>query len=244
MFCHPATPYPHLTLLSPRSPRPRPPPPPEAAPPPPHDLIPQQNTAASVDPAARGSAQAGTTLLLRASACAPFQPRNPVEHQQPHKPIIVSQTSVKGQRLEIERTRRAVLCHPALLYPPPFPPHLVLEVHGRPRCQKLLRHRRMTFFHSANQRRLSKLRRAAALRQAPPFSSTQVPEPLPTLRISSTHPTAETRNSLTRFCERTKQKPGRHAELCSATQPSPIRRRPPSPCLLRPRPPPLPQAAP
>jgi len=80
VFCHPALPYPHPTLPSPRSSRQRPPPPPEAAPPSPHDLCSQRNAAASIHAAARGSAQAGTPPLLRSSACAPSRPRDPLYH--------------------------------------------------------------------------------------------------------------------------------------------------------------------
>jgi len=53
----------------------------------------------------------------------------------------------------------------------PLPPHPVLRLLLRPRRQKLLHHRRMTILRSIVQRRLSILRRVAAVRQAPPLSS-------------------------------------------------------------------------
>ena len=76
---------PRLTPLCPPTPpspcssRPRPPPPPKDSLPPPHDLCTQRHAAAWPHPAAHGSAQAGTPpSLLRACACAPSLPRDPL----------------------------------------------------------------------------------------------------------------------------------------------------------------------
>ena len=79
MSCHPGLTYPPPPT-SPCPSRPRPPQLPEAAPPPPRDRIEQHNAAASTPPAARGSAQARTPSLLRASACAPSRSRDPLYH--------------------------------------------------------------------------------------------------------------------------------------------------------------------
>jgi len=72
-----------------------------------------------------------------------------------------------------------VFRHPALPYPHPPPPHLVFCVHARPRRQKQLHHRRVTFVSSEMQRRPFILRRATALRQAPPLSTARVRVPPP-----------------------------------------------------------------
>ena len=61
----------------------------------------------------------------------------------------------------------------------PHPPHLGRRIRDRPRRQKLLHHRRMPLHCSIMQRRVSVLRRAAALNQARPFSA-QVGSPPPT----------------------------------------------------------------
>ena len=63
----------------------------------------------------------------------------------------------------------------------PRPPHLGLRIGDRPRRQKLLHHRRMPVHRSPMQRRVSILRRAAAIRQAPPHAA-QVRAPQPRTR--------------------------------------------------------------
>ena len=62
-YCPPSLSYSQPSHSLPPSPHPShpwPPPPPEAAPPPPHGLHTQPDAAASLHPASRGSAQAGT----------------------------------------------------------------------------------------------------------------------------------------------------------------------------------------
>ena len=76
-----------------------------------------------------------------------------------------------------ENTQSGVLPPSPPLSAPPPPPHLVRRVHGRPRRQKRLHHRRATAHSSEMQRRPSILRRTAALRQAPPLSVAQVRAP-------------------------------------------------------------------
>ena len=79
------------------------------------------------------------------------------------------------------------------LPPPPPPSNLVRRVHGRPRRQKLLHHRRMTFDRSVMQRRPSILRCAAALRQATPLSSpARAPPPAPAI-LCTTPPQGQLR---------------------------------------------------
>ena len=80
MFRHISLPYSCLpSLLSPGPSHPHQHPPPEAAPPPTRDRAPQRNAAASIQTAARGSAQAGTPPLLRTSGCAPSRSPRPSE---------------------------------------------------------------------------------------------------------------------------------------------------------------------
>ena len=76
-----------------------------------------------------------------------------------------------AHRTRTKMTRRGAWCPSTPPYPRPsfpLPPHRVLRLLFRPRRQKLLHHRRMTIQPSPNQRRVSILRRGAAVRQAPP----------------------------------------------------------------------------
>ena len=81
-LCSDTPPSPILTIT--RSPcplRPRRPPPPEAAPPSPNGLCLQRDAAASVHPAASGSAQAGDpSSLLRVSASTTSRPHDSLYH--------------------------------------------------------------------------------------------------------------------------------------------------------------------
>ena len=77
---YPASLMPPPPSSSPCPPRPWPPPPPEAAPPPPHDLPSQPDTAASIHPAARGSAQAGYPFLRKCG--------RPLQHPRPPRPRL------------------------------------------------------------------------------------------------------------------------------------------------------------
>ena len=78
-------------------------------------------------------------------------------------------------------TRTGAWCPSTPPYPrlsSSLPPDHVLRLLLRPRRQKLLRHRRMTAPRCEMQRRVSTLRRGAAVRQAPPLSA-QVRAPPP-----------------------------------------------------------------
>jgi len=94
---------------SPWSSRPRPPPPPEAAPPPPHDLWTQRYAAASLHPAARGSAQADNPSLIRPRVCAPSRPRDPLYHTSRGATAGKKQRDLSGQLMVPQRVTFRVL---------------------------------------------------------------------------------------------------------------------------------------
>jgi len=115
----------------------------------------------------------------------------PVQSFDPNEQVIHSPTScmpspcTEAQARQQPKnkdasTRRVSPLDPTLpAFLMPDPPHLGLRICDRPRCQKLLHHRRMPFQRSKMQRRVSILRRAAALNQAHQVSA-QVNAPPPT----------------------------------------------------------------
>ena len=97
-------------------------------------------------------------------------------------PLLILEASVTP-KFEKHKTRKsrqtAELCYasrPTPIRTPLSPHRVLLRVRRGPCRQKQLHHRRMTFLRSDMQRRLSTLRRVAALRQAA-LSSARVRAP-------------------------------------------------------------------
>jgi len=83
-------------------------------------------------------------------------------------------------------TRRVSPLDPTLnVFLIPDPPHLGLRICDRPRCQKLLHHRRMPFQRSNMQRRVCILRRAAGPNQAHQVSAQVIAAPPTPLCITN-----------------------------------------------------------